>query len=399
MTSATFTGAFLAAMPFILMALIALGAGIAKVLDAPMLINSNQGLQPYLSGPSTTPPVRHVNLAPSTTFAQGAPLGQITGGNVNAVQTVTFSGSPTGGTFTLSFNYPVGNIKTTTALAQAATAAAVQSALLALTNIPPSSVTVTGSNGGPYTVTFIGALAARPIPLLTGDVTLLTGGTPVVTMATTTAGQSAGTFAPYSSAVIAAPTTGPTVTGAGSGSSFGAGTYYVQYSLVTAGGETTPSISSPVTLTAAQNISVTSITGLASTVTKVRFYVNGNLLAENTPSSGATGTVSITGAAPAVSGTPRNTNTAYTGVNGTGTQNARCLNQFACTTDAAGQVTYANNSGAGGVWGEKYPSTPAYYGGTFLSASCPGMDAKALADLGGHIVSGDLTTGIFAFGV
>ncbi|HEY1466379.1 MAG TPA: hypothetical protein VGF11_04935, partial [Acidimicrobiales bacterium] len=57
----------------------------------------------------------------------------------NAQQTVTITGGPTGGTFTLTYAG-----QTTTAIPYNATAAVVQAALIALTNIGPNDVTVTG---------------------------------------------------------------------------------------------------------------------------------------------------------------------------------------------------------------------------------------------------------------
>jgi hypothetical protein len=65
---------------------------------------------------------------------------------VAAVWTVTVSNSPTSGTFTLSYG---GN--TTTALVITSTAAQVQTALNLLAGV---AVTVTGSTGGPFTVTW-----------------------------------------------------------------------------------------------------------------------------------------------------------------------------------------------------------------------------------------------------
>ncbi|MBM4722531.1 hypothetical protein GS439_06765 [Rhodococcus hoagii] len=61
--------------------------------------------------------------------------------------TVTIGGSPTGGTFTLS----VGG-QTTAGIAYNATAAAVKSALEALSTVGTGDANVTGSAGGPYTV-------------------------------------------------------------------------------------------------------------------------------------------------------------------------------------------------------------------------------------------------------
>ena len=100
------------------------------------------------------------------------------------VQSITINGSPTGGDFVLVFGD-----EATTDLAYNATAAAVQSALQALASIGSGNITVTGSAGGPYTVTFAGALANQNVDQIKA-VNNLTGGTsPSVTVATTTAGS------------------------------------------------------------------------------------------------------------------------------------------------------------------------------------------------------------------
>lgn len=102
--------------------------------------------------------------------------------DVDEVQTVTITGGPTGGTFTLTYAG-----QTTAAIAYNAAASAVQSALVALSNIAVGDVTVTGSAGGPYTVAFGGALADQNVAAMTASGASLTpsGG---VTIATATAG-------------------------------------------------------------------------------------------------------------------------------------------------------------------------------------------------------------------
>jgi hypothetical protein len=102
------------------------------------------------------------------------------------VQTATIGGTPTGGTFTLTLAG-----QTTTAIAFNATAATVQAALAALSNVGTGNVTVTGSAGGPYTITFGGVLAAEDIPALTHTDSLTGGSSPAVTIATSTAGGNA----------------------------------------------------------------------------------------------------------------------------------------------------------------------------------------------------------------
>jgi hypothetical protein len=110
------------------------------------------------------------------------------------VQTLTITGTPAGGTYTLK---PTGTTTETAAIAYNATSAAVQAAIRALGGNYALAV-VTGSAGGPYSVTY---------PFASGDVTQLvigtnslTGGTsPTVAGTTGTAGVSSGTYGPYSS--------------------------------------------------------------------------------------------------------------------------------------------------------------------------------------------------------
>ncbi len=98
------------------------------------------------------------------------------------VQTVTITGTPTGGTFTLTYNGA-----TTAGIAYNAAGAAVQTALTGLSTIGAGNVAVTGS--GPYTVTFQGTLADQGVELLIGSPTGLTGGTnATVTAVRTTTG-------------------------------------------------------------------------------------------------------------------------------------------------------------------------------------------------------------------
>jgi hypothetical protein len=100
------------------------------------------------------------------------------------VQTVTVSGAPTGGTFTLTYAG-----QTTSALAYNAAAATVQTALEALSNLAPADVVVTGSAGGPYTITFGGTLANANVAQMTASGASLTGGdSPAVTVDTALTG-------------------------------------------------------------------------------------------------------------------------------------------------------------------------------------------------------------------
>lgn len=99
------------------------------------------------------------------------------------VQTVTITGSPTGGTFTLTFQG-----STTAAIAYNATAAAVEAALQALPNLLPTDVAVTGGPGPatPWVVTFAPHLGNVTQMTAAGS---FTGGiTPAIAVTTTTPG-------------------------------------------------------------------------------------------------------------------------------------------------------------------------------------------------------------------
>lgn len=126
-------------------------------------------------------------MAKITSGGDAGKIGPYQGGTLqDEVQTITVTGTPTGGTFTLTFNG-----ETTAAIAYNAAASAVQSALLALPGVGASDLAVTGGPGPgtPWVVTFGGNLAGRDVPMITLAVNSLTGGTsPTVTVAQTTQG-------------------------------------------------------------------------------------------------------------------------------------------------------------------------------------------------------------------
>jgi hypothetical protein len=107
-------------------------------------------------------------------------------GQTSEGQTVTITGTPTGGTFTLTLNG-----ETTAGIAYNATAAAVESALEALPSLGAADVAVTGGPGPgtAYVVAFGGGLAGQNVAQMTASAASLTGGTsPAVTVTTSTPG-------------------------------------------------------------------------------------------------------------------------------------------------------------------------------------------------------------------
>jgi hypothetical protein len=129
---------------------------------------------------------------PNGYIPSGTPLAKITASGLygpysvtDEVQTLTEGGSGLT-SYTITFNG-----QTTASIDDDATASEVQAALEALSNINPGDVTVTGGPlaSGPFTVTFGGQYADTNVAQMT---TTPTGGTGVVTVATTTAGGAEG---------------------------------------------------------------------------------------------------------------------------------------------------------------------------------------------------------------
>jgi hypothetical protein len=106
----------------------------------------------------------------------------IANGGINEIQLVVLNAA-TGGTFTLTYS-----AQTTAAIAYNAAASAVESALIALSNIGPTDVNVTGADGGPYYVEFQNSLGETNVALMTADNASLTGSGHVITVATLRAG-------------------------------------------------------------------------------------------------------------------------------------------------------------------------------------------------------------------
>lgn len=131
-----------------------------------------------------------VRSAPTGALSVGettaaAPTGTGSALGTNEAQTVTITGTPTGGTFTLTFKG-----QTTAAIAYNATAAAVQSALEALSTIGAGNVTAAGGPlpGTAVTVTFVGNLGNSNVTQMTAAGSLTGGTSPAVAVTTTTEG-------------------------------------------------------------------------------------------------------------------------------------------------------------------------------------------------------------------
>lgn len=96
---------------------------------------------------------------------------------VNDVQTITVTA--TGGDFTVTLDMDPSGVSdpvVSSDIAAPGTAAGVQTAIQGMTNVGAGNAIVTGAAGGPYVVTFEGALADTAIPLMTLQTGALTGG-------------------------------------------------------------------------------------------------------------------------------------------------------------------------------------------------------------------------------
>lgn len=118
-------------------------------------------------------------------LATGDRINKVTTVGTNEVQTLTTTGTPTGGTFTVTF----GGV-TSAAIAYNATAADIQEILENMSSIGRGNVSC---SGGPLptgvVITFIGMLSARNVAALALGTNGLTGGsTPSINVAGTTAG-------------------------------------------------------------------------------------------------------------------------------------------------------------------------------------------------------------------
>lgn len=127
--------------------------------------------------------LQKVNEAGTDGMLREAVIGRLFGFTIVADPTlhpptkVTITGSPTGGTFTLTYGGD-----TTSAIAYNAAASAVETALEALDSV--GSISVTGSAGGPYTIVGLGDDSE-----LTASGASLTGGSsPSVTVAESVSG-------------------------------------------------------------------------------------------------------------------------------------------------------------------------------------------------------------------
>lgn len=105
----------------------------------------------------------------------------------NEVQTLSITGAPTGGTFTLTYSG-----QTTGSIASTASASAVQTALIALSNLATGDVVCTGGSlpGTTVTITFGNTLANTDVSIITSTSSLSGGTAPAISITETQKGGS-----------------------------------------------------------------------------------------------------------------------------------------------------------------------------------------------------------------
>ncbi len=108
----------------------------------------------------------------------------------NAVVTQTVTGTPAGGSYTVTVAVSGGTSFTTAAIAYNAAGSAVQSAIAALPNVGVGNVSVSGS--GPYTVTFTGSLQYAGVTMTLAVNSLTGGSSPSVTFVNSGTGAVSG---------------------------------------------------------------------------------------------------------------------------------------------------------------------------------------------------------------
>lgn len=175
-------------IPLCILLALWLMVGLAGITRAAVRTYTGQGLQPAIYPELARTDA--IQLAPGT-YTKGTVLGQMTTlTNANDVQTLTFTGSPTGGTFRLTFfGVETSNITYSTTAATLATN--VQTALEAHPYIGTGNVSVAANSGAPQ-ITLQGDLGNRWQTPFSYSTNGLTGGTaPSATFARTTPGRAA----------------------------------------------------------------------------------------------------------------------------------------------------------------------------------------------------------------
>jgi hypothetical protein len=330
-----------------------------------------------------------VKLPASVAYAKGTILGEIVG--TNEVQTITVTGTPTGGSFTVTFAGA-----TTSAIAYNASAATVQAALEALATIGTNNVACTGGAlpGTAVTVTFQNGLGKQNVVAMTTTDSFTGGTSPASAVATATAGT--GTANEVQVVYASGTVSGGTFTITYSGQTTSAIAYNATTAVVQAA------------LEALSNLAPGDVVVTGTAGTRYILTFGGTLLATDV-SAVTIGNGSITGGGSYLVATAT---AGEAGSNGTykavlssstdGSQTAKAILEFASATDSSGNITLGAASG-GGDKQQTVTNVPAFVSGTFkcedlLQTAGAGQLTEAAAASLGRIVQGSVTSGLIRLG-
>ncbi len=330
--------------------------------NTPIQITNARILRPYWSE-HEKPVKRQVKLPASVFYPAGTCLGEVFG--TSEVQTVTITGSPTGGTFTLTYSG-----STTAAIAFDATAATVEAALNALTNLSPNarySLAMAGSpTGGTFRLGYGGFMtttiaynataavvqaALEALPSIGSGNIAVTGTDLTGTLYLTFQGNLAGIEVPSltSNPFGLVPTTASaTLTAVVTGGGLGA----VQVSGA-AGGPYT----------------VTFSTGLSSTNVAAMTASGASLTGGTSPG------VTIATATGGVAGTSNLMKKSLPTATD-GSQTIRAFLEYDCSTDSSGNITYGQQNTGEPFFGTTYTTAPAFAMGIFNVSDLVGLDSR-----------------------
>ena len=342
----------------------------------------------------------------SQTILKGQPVGLVTTA-ANAVQTLTITGTPTGGTFRLSFM----GIKTAP-IAFNASAFAVQAALEAIISIGTGGVVCGGVAlpGTPVTITFSGTnFAGLPQALVVFETgaadNLLTGGTtPTGSVANTTTGVQAGAMKAWVGDLITPPII-PSVSVVAGGTVFGDGTittpYTVTVTFFNEAGETTPSpAAQALVATTNRTIRVAAYNSVNANIQGARYYVNGAFAGQTLVSGGNIAQTDLTGFSATAGQAAPEINGCFATRDGSHFMRGIALCDI--YTDAEGRVTLGRVN-TGMEQGQELTEGPMYVSGVFRIGDLNGITASNGPQMNrfGRFWSGDwnVTEGIYRFGV
>ena len=324
-----------------------------------------------------------VRLGVSLALAAAAPLGLQIGNN--EIQKITITGTPTGGSFTVTY----GGV-TSAAIAWNATADLIRQRLEAMSSIGAGNVKVWGGQLPTYEVyiEFIGDLGLTNVAAMTTTDSLTGGSSPATAVATLIAGVAGdGLYYACSKTKL---TIGAAPTGtAASGGALAAGDYSIGYTFANPSGESALSPVVVKTATSNQKVTMDAVT-LITGAQWINWYVSvgpGNPIMRRLTSNDGTSFDVLRVPSPNAPLPPSDMNgTGFVAYNGT--QICARLLRRKTATDSSGYATYGSVAGTGDNGSNSRLTVEAWRYGFFALSDLPLLTPDMLKDLGGSFHSG-----------